>query len=89
MLSINLPDSKFLKNGCSLIDRHARDYYMIAIDLFIKLNSSILKYSEKRSTLLSFPCTTGTHKRLISQECLHHFEKNKSNCIQLTISIDA
>ncbi|KRX64939.1 hypothetical protein T09_11776 [Trichinella sp. T9] len=34
-------------------------------------------------------CTTGTHKRVISQECLHHFEKNKSNCMQLAISIDA
>ncbi|KRZ58529.1 hypothetical protein T02_13348 [Trichinella nativa] len=63
--------NKLFVTEVHFVDRHTRDYYMIAIYLFIKLNSISIS-----SIFKTIKCTTGTHKRVTSQECLHHFEKN-------------
>ncbi|KRX48895.1 hypothetical protein T05_4578 [Trichinella murrelli] len=62
---------------------------MISRIQFENFNKLFITEISISSIFKTIKCTTGTHKRVISQECLHHFEKNKSNCMQLAISIDA
>ncbi|KRY56704.1 hypothetical protein T03_18085 [Trichinella britovi] len=82
---------QFRINVCSLIDRHARDYYMIAIYLFIKLNS--ISISSIFKTIKKFHCITEfinlTYNHASQQQLYNRNSQTKSNCMQLAISIDA
>ncbi|KRY43098.1 hypothetical protein T01_12747 [Trichinella spiralis] len=89
--------SIFRINVCSLIDRHARDYYMIAIYLSIKLNSPVITSSVELGevpmkfgnfvTPESWALEKNVHLPSLTYDMLLNWAENESFCFKSFLNI--